>query len=110
MAEFELKSDDGKINVQLKKNVQDKKVGKVGEVAHYHPRDNETETWEQACLFVDHFVNEPGGLTINDTVHKGKNIIPTCVANYLTQMEQAAELEEIKIFRSGSIERIINRN
>lgn len=110
MAEFELTSVDTKQNYALKKNVQDKKIGKVGEVAHYHNRDNAEATWEEACLFVDHFVNEPGGLTINDTVYKGRGIVPTCVANYLTQMEQAAELEEIKIFRSGNIERVINRN
>jgi len=99
-----------KLNVKQKKNVQLKVKGEVGAVAHYHTKDNETEIWEEPCLFIEHFVREPSGLEINSTLYSGKVIVPTCVANYLNQMDQANEIAEAGLFRQGNINRIINRN
>ena len=99
-----------KLNVKQKQNVQLKVKGEVGAVAHYHTKDNETEIWEEPCLFIEHFVREPGGLEINQTMYAGKVIVPTCVANYLNQMDQASEVAEAGLFRQGNINRIINRN
>ena len=103
-------SEPTKLNVKQKQNVQLKVKGEVGAIAHYHTKDNETEIWEEPCLFVKHFVREPGGLEINQTIYKGSVVVPTCVANYLNQMDQAVEIAEAGLFRQGNIERIINRN
>lgn len=110
MAEFELSSVETKQNIQKKQNVVKKEQVKVGNVAHFHPRENAEETWDEGCLYIDHYVRDPAGLIINDTLYKGSVVVPTCVANYLTQMEQAAELAEISLFRSGSINRVVNQN
>ena len=99
-----------KLNVKQKQNVQLKVKGEVGAVAHYHPKDNETEIWDEPCLFTSYLVREPGGLDINATRYIGNVVVPTCVANYLNQMDQAVEIAEAGLFRSGKIDRIINRN
>ncbi len=89
------------------KNVKDKKVGVPGEIAHYHKAEDDTREWEQACLFVNHRVGDPAGLTINDTVYVGSIVVPTCVANDLIHMEQAARLSEEGIFHGRSREKFI---
>lgn len=115
MAEFDLVTAEGSIPANIKQNVKKKNVvekiiGNEGEVAHYHTRDNAYETWDEACVFMKYNVRDDHGLEINNKLYKGQVIVPTCVANYLTQMDQAVEQSEIGLFKSGGSSKIINQN
>lgn len=89
------------------KNIREKKIGKVGEIAHYHKMEDETKEWEQACLFVEHLVRDPAGFRINTTNYAGKVVVPACVAADLTYMESAREVSEAGIFRNRGKEKFL---
>jgi hypothetical protein len=73
---------------------------KVGDVAHQHFSENETEVIERDCLYVEHLVNDRKGFKINETRYQGRVIVPQCVANYLSMMENRSKLAERGIFEN----------
>jgi chemotaxis protein histidine kinase CheA len=71
---------------------------KPGEVAHGHWQEREDDMVEVDCLYVEHFVNDRKGFAINGVRHSGKVIVPQCVANYLSKMENDYKANERAIF------------
>ena len=112
MAQVELEVHDSEAGTELIrgvriKNLKDKTVGVVGEVAHFHKAEDETKEWEQACLFIKHVVHDPAGLRINDTVFHGEVIVPQCVSDYLASMDSNLVTAEANIFRGKSREKFV---
>jgi hypothetical protein len=96
----------GRKNV-VRKNVQPKKVGKVGEVAHYHKAENETEEWDEPCHYVSHKIRNQGGFSINEVRYSGTVIVPSCFADYLAWMEVTRKQYEQGIFRSTKLNKVV---
>ncbi len=93
-----------KKNVQLKKNIKPKS-GKVGDIAEYHARENEYESWDEACLFVE--IHVPMLIKINGEPFQGKKIVPQCTADYINWMVLERQRNEEQIFRSKKLERTV---
>ena len=98
---------DGRLNVVRKNVVQKRKTGKLGQVAHYHQKENDEEIWDEPCYFVEHVIGIPGGIDINDDNYKGKVIVSQCAADYMAWMESAWNNREQNIFRSKSINKVV---
>jgi hypothetical protein len=96
--EIEIQPQELKKNI-LKKNVQEKMTGKAGEVAHYHKAEDKNFTWDEACLFVEHRINDPIGFKINSVVYRGTVVVPQCTADYLASMEANFNQAEANIYR-----------
>ena len=96
----------GRKNV-VRKNVQPKKVGTVGEVAHYHRAENDTEEWDEPCRYVSHKVKNQGGFNLNEVLYVGTVIVPSCTADYLAWMEVTRKHYEQGIFRSNKLNKVI---
>jgi hypothetical protein len=94
-------------NVTPKLNVKPKSGTKVGEVAHYHKAENETEIWDEPCLLVEHTINFPGGITYCGEKYTGRVIVARCVADYLASQESMKRKYEEGIFRSKQINRFL---
>jgi hypothetical protein len=62
---------------------------RVGVVAHHHERIRDDEAFDEDCLYVEHNVRDRKGFMINDRRYKGRVIVPQCVANYLSMMENS---------------------
>jgi hypothetical protein len=110
--ELELNDSDPTPSVELVKgvrikNVQEKKIGSPGQVAHYHKQEDEVKEWEQACLFVEHNIQNPAGFRINETKYVGTVVVPQCVSDVLAGMESAARISEAGIFQNRGRERFI---
>ena len=71
---------------------------KVGDVAHTHYRERDDDMLEVDCLYIEHFVNDRVGFMINDVRYSGRVIVPQCVANYLSKMENDSKVAERAIF------------
>jgi len=71
---------------------------RVGTVAHTHWQEREDDMLEVDCLYVDHFVNDRKGFKINNIRYSGNVIVPQCVANYLSKMENDHKANERQIF------------
>jgi hypothetical protein len=84
----------------VRKNVVAKTTGRVGDVAHYHKQENEEETWDQPCLFVEHRIQSASGINANDHLYIGLVVIPQCLADYFGWQESAKREYEQGIFRN----------
>lgn len=73
---------------------------RIGDVAHTHFDENDYELIERDCLFVEHFVNDRKGFRINNIRYQGKVVVPQCVANYLSKMENMSHAAERGIFEN----------
>lgn len=71
---------------------------KVGDVAHTHYQEREDDMLEVDCQYVDHFVNDSRGFAINGVRYSGRVVVPQCVANYLSKMENDHKASERAIF------------
>lgn len=71
---------------------------KVGDVAHTHFREREDDMLEVDCKFVDHFVDDRRGFAINGKRYSGRVVVPQCVANYLSKMENDHKANERAMF------------
>ena len=71
---------------------------KVGDVAHTHFQEREDDMLEVDCLYIEHFVDDRRGFAINGTRYSGKVVVPQCVANYLSKMENDHKASERAIF------------
>lgn len=91
--------DEAVRNVHIK-NVVGKKIGEVGDIAHYHVQEDEHKTWEEACYFVDHLVNDPAGFRINDFRYRGRLVVPQCLAGQLAHMETHKAQAEMGLFKN----------
>lgn len=91
----------------VRKNVQPKATGKLGEIAHYHKKENEYETWDEPCLYVSHHIDIPGGIDINDDNYKGTVIVAQCAADQFASMESAWKEREAGIFRNRAVNKIV---
>ena len=100
------KSEEARKNVK-RQNVQPKQVGKVGEVAHYHRAESETEEWDEPCHYVSHKIKNQGGFKINEVLYSGTVIVPSCMADYLAWMEVTRKHYEQGIFRSNKLNRVV---
>lgn len=90
---------DGRKNV-VRKNVQARTDGKIGEIAHYHKKENAVESWEEPCYFVKHRVHDAKGYSINEKRFAGgDHIIPQCTADYLAWQESEHLRYEDGIYR-----------
>ena len=78
--------------------VPKRKSFKPGDVAHTHWQEREDDMLEVDCLYVDHFVDDRRGFAINGKRYSGKVIVPQCVANYLSKMENDHKASERAIF------------
>jgi hypothetical protein len=99
-------SEDGRKNV-VRKNVQPKVVAKVGEIAHYHHKENETESWDEPCHFVDHTVRDAKGYSLNEVRYVGKVVVSQCIADYLAWQESIHQEYEQGIFRSTKLNKVV---
>jgi hypothetical protein len=75
-----------------------RKKFKPGDVAHTHFQEREDDMLEVDCLYVEHFVDDRRGYAINGERYSGKVIVPQCVANYLSKMENDHKANERAIF------------
>lgn len=73
---------------------------RIGDVAHTHFDENDYELIERDCLFVEHIVNDRKGFRINNIRYQGKVVVPLCVANYLSKMENDNHASERGIFEN----------
>lgn len=81
--------------------VKPKVLGKrIGDVAHIHHDERDFDIVERDCLYVEHIVNDRKGFVINDVRYQGKVIVPLCVANYLSKMENDHNAAERGIFQN----------
>jgi hypothetical protein len=71
---------------------------RIGGVAHTHFREREDDMLEVDCLYVEHFVNDRKGFKINNIRYSGKVIVPQCVANYLSKMQNDHQASERAMF------------
>jgi hypothetical protein len=105
-AEFDnrLKADRRDVGERIKPKPQKVRVVpkrqkfKVGDVAHTHFQEREDDMLEVDCLFIEHFVDDRRGFAINGVRYSGKVIVPQCVANYLSKMENDHKASERAIF------------
>lgn len=81
----------------IRPKVQSKRVG---DVAHVHYDELDYEIVERDCLYVEHFVNDRKGFRINNVRFQGKVVVPLCVANYLSKMENDNHAAERGIFEN----------
>jgi hypothetical protein len=98
--------EEGRKNV-VRKNVQPRAIGKVGEIAHYHHKENETEEWDEPCYFVEHIVKNGKGFSINEVRYTGKVVVSQCIADRLKWQEVTHNNYEQGIFRSNKINRVV---
>ena len=70
----------------------------VGDVAHTHFQEREDDMLEVDCLYVDHFVDDRKGFAINNMRYAGRVVVPQCVANQLSEMENRHKANERAIF------------
>jgi hypothetical protein len=73
---------------------------KAGEVAHSHYRENDFEIYEYDCKYVSHQVRDRKGFTVNGKRFQGKVLVPQCVADYLSMMENRHRQMERGIFEN----------
>jgi hypothetical protein len=73
---------------------------KVGAVAHTHWQEREDDMLEVDCLYVNHFVNDRKGFKINNIRYAGNVIVPRCVADYLSKMENDHKANERQMFEN----------
>jgi len=92
-------STDGRRNIVRKKVPVFGKDGVSGEIAHYHRKENAVEEWDEPCYFVEHFVDDAKGFSINEKRYKGKVVVPQCMADYLAWQESMRKSYEEGIFR-----------
>jgi len=71
---------------------------KAGDVAHTHFQEREDDMLEVDCLYVEHFVDDRRGFAVNGVRYSGKVVVPKCVANYLSKMENDHKSMERAIF------------
>ena len=72
----------------------------VGDVAHVHYDERDYEIVERDCKYVGHTVNDRKGFKINNIRYQGRVVVPECVANYLSMMENRAHATERGIFEN----------
>ena len=63
---------DARKNVKKKKQIKVSKDGKMGDIAHYHHKENEFEEWEEPCPYVEFRVIAPGGIQINQRLYAAR--------------------------------------
>jgi hypothetical protein len=73
---------------------------RVGDVAHVHHDEFDYEIVERDCKYVEHFVNDRKGFRINNVRYQGRVVVPLCVANYLSKMENDNHAAERGIFEN----------
>ena len=71
-----------------------------GDVAHVHYDERDYEIVERDCKYVGHTVNDRKGFKINNIRYQGRVVVPECVANYLSMMENRAHAAERGIFEN----------
>jgi len=98
---------DARKNVKKKKQIKVSKDGKMGDIAHYHHKENEFEEWEEPCPFVEFRVIAPGGIQINQRLYAGKVVVPQCTADYLAWQQSEKLRAEANIHRSNNINRVV---
>jgi hypothetical protein len=76
------------------------KQHRSGDVAHTHFNETDFEIVENDCLYVDHQVRDRKGFTINGKRYHGKVVVPQCVANYLSMMENKHREMERSVFEN----------
>lgn len=74
------------------------KSHRPGEIAHTHFNETDFEVVETDCIYVDHQVRDRKGFTINGKRYHGKVLVPQCVANYLSMMENKHREMERSVF------------
>ncbi len=89
-------------NVELKKNVQFKKALKVGDIAHYHRKEDEEKVWDEACPMVAYTILDPKGFRINDDRYVGKVVVAQCMAGQLAYMDAKRAAYERGVFQGKS--------
>jgi hypothetical protein len=94
---------DTRLNVKKKTQIQVAKDGKPGTIAHTHKKENEFEEWDEPCYFVEHIIKDPAGFKMNETLFKGKLIVPQCTADYLAWRENTRNRYEQGIYRSKKL-------
>lgn len=98
---------DSRRNVTPKKQIRVAKNGKAGDIAHYHAKENEFETWEEPCYFVEFRVELKEGLRINQHDYVGKVIVPQCTADYLAWQQSEKIRSEQNIYRSNRLNKTV---
>lgn len=97
----------GRKNV-VRKNVVPKTGNKLGDIAHYHPQQDETATWEEPCYLVEFNVVELAGLSFNgEKLQKGKHVVPQCQADYLGWQQNQRKKYDEGIYRGRTINRFL---
>ena len=94
-------------NVELKKNVQYKKALKVGDIAHYHRKEDDEKVWEEACPIVAYTILDPKGFRINDDRYVGRVIVSQCMADQLAYMDAARAIYEKGVFQGKQKTRMV---
>jgi hypothetical protein len=69
-----------------------------GEVAHTHFNENDFEIIEVDCKYIEHNVRDKKGFTINGRRYHGRVLVPQCVADYLSMMENKHREMERGVF------------
>jgi len=74
------------------------KTHQFGEIAHTHFNETDFEIVEVDCKYVNHQVRDRKGFTINGKRYHGKVLVPQCVADYLSMMENKHREMERSVF------------
>jgi hypothetical protein len=99
--------EDGRRNVKPKKQIKVAKNGKAGDIDHWHAKENEFETWDEPCYFVEFRVVVSGGIVINGHTYAGKVIVPQCTADYLAWQQSEKLRYEQNIYRSKTVNKTV---
>jgi hypothetical protein len=95
---------DKKADVALKEavqRVQDFRKLKVGDLCHYHLReDKDFNEIQVPCKAVEYKVRNPQGIKLNNVLLTGNLVVPQCTANTFNEMDEAA-LENEKALYSN---------
>jgi hypothetical protein len=98
---------EGDIRILERKNVQFKKNLKVGDIAHYHRKEDDEKIWEEACRVVEYVVKDEKGFRVNDERYAGKVVVAQCMADHLAYCDATRAQYEAGVFRGKTRSRSV---